>query len=117
MNQLDAVVDVNNYAAMVIYFSEELGDQVVEEVFRYLEQRGYGGEVLWAALPPDAQPGREEMVQAGELGPALLLAFDFPAGLLVDIAARLRAGGAGGPFTVVGLDTRSGEIAEPISTD
>ena len=80
LERLDSLVDINGYAVLQVYFPDEIGDEVVSALTAYAEERGYGGEILWAALPPGTSLGETDYLQsiqaAAEYGTTLYLSID-----------------------------------------
>lgn len=80
LERLDSLVDINGYAVLQVYFPDEIGDEVVSALTAYAEEQGYGGEILWAALPPGTSLGETDYLQsiqaAAEYGTTLYLSID-----------------------------------------
>jgi hypothetical protein len=80
LDRLDSLVDINDYAVLLVYFPDEIGDEVVRALTAYAEERGYGGEILWAALPPGTSLGETDYLQSiqatAEYGTTLYLSID-----------------------------------------
>jgi len=51
LDNLDSLVNINDFEALMVYFPEEIGEEVVNALTAYTEEWGYGGEIIWAALP------------------------------------------------------------------
>jgi hypothetical protein len=80
LDRLDSLADINGYEVLLVYFPDEIGDEVVSALTAYTEERGYGGEILWAALPPGTSLGETDYLQsiqaAAGYGTTLYLSID-----------------------------------------
>ena len=123
LDDLDSMLEIGDYAAMVVYFPEEIGGETVDALTAYTEEQGYGGEIFWGELPPGTDLSDTEiersMRQAGENGSCVILSMDLSDPnntYLVFVANTVRAEG-GGPFIVFQMDTYTGEVTQLADID
>lgn len=113
LDNLDSLVNINDFEALMVYFPEEIGEEVVNALTAYTEEWGYGGEIIWAALPQSTALEETDYLQGIQTSSG----YDPTLYLLIDLSDSDNALLADGAYTrgssqqaVVKLNTYEDEI-------